>query len=317
LIIGDMGYSWQHIEQVAGNLPSLQVLQAHKNDLRSVSVTAGTFPALQELDLDSNQFNDWNSLTSLHTINSLASLRLNYNKLKSIDIEDDQFKNLTSLQLSHNLLEEWKQIGELDRLKLKELRLRYNPVLDREPESTARSMIIAVVSSITILNGTEITKEERNWSELDYYKKYGLEYLGIKKMPDHQQAEALKLFSETHRRYMDIVSKFGEPEEGEFVVKENNIKSSLVSVKLRCPDVPGAADTAKKLPASMTVAKLKALVGRLYKKISGGNEIRMYVQSGKDEEQKVELDNDLRDLSFYSLQEGDIILVRWLLDTQL
>ena len=55
----------------------------------------------------------------------------------------------------------------------------------------------------------------------------------------------------------------------------------------------------------------------MFRKISGGNEIRMYVQSGKDAEQKVELDNDLRELSFYSLQEGDIILVRWLLDTQL
>jgi len=317
LIIGDMGYSWQDIEQVAGYLPSLQVLQAHNNKLRSVSVRPGCFAALQDLDLDNNQFTDWTSLNSLHTINTLISLRLNYNKLKSVDIEDDQFKNLTSLQLSHNLLDEWKQVGKLNKLKLKELRLRYNPVLDREGESTARSMIIAVVGSISILNGTEITKEERNWSELDYYKKYGLEYLGIKKLPDSQQSDALKVFKENHLRYLDIVNKFGEPEEGELVVKENNIKSSLVSVKLRCPDVPGTADTAKKLPASMTVAKLKALVGRLYKKISGGNEIRMYVQSGKDAEQKVELDNDLRELSFYSLQEGDIILVRWLLDTQL
>ena len=54
-----------------------------------------------------------------------------------------------------------------------------------------------------------------------------------------------------------------------------------------------------------------------YRKVGGGNEVRLYVQSGKNPEQKDELDNDLRDLGFYSLEDGDVVLVRWILDTQL
>ena len=53
------------------------------------------------------------------------------------------------------------------------------------------------------------------------------------------------------------------------------------------------------------------------RKVSGGKEIRLYVQSSKNPDQKNELDNDLRDLGFYSLEDGDFILVRWVLDTQL
>ena len=54
-----------------------------------------------------------------------------------------------------------------------------------------------------------------------------------------------------------------------------------------------------------------------FRKVSGGNEIRLYVQSSKNPEQKDELDNDLRDIGFYSVEDGDFILVRWVLDTEL
>ena len=37
------------------------------------------------------------------------------------------------------------------------------------------------------------------------------------------------------------------------------------AVGIRCPDQPGQREVSKKLPASMTVQKLKGLLQRLYK----------------------------------------------------
>ena len=220
LVLGDMDYTWQDIEIIAGDLPNLEVLQVHSNGLSNVTVTEGKFPVLKEIDLDENLFTSWDPVDSLDTISSLERIRLNHNKIKTINITKE-FKNLKSLQIISNLLEEWKYIGELDKLSnLTDLRLRHNPVLQREKESTSRAMIIALSSSVKILNGTEITKEERNWAELDYYKKHGLEYLKVVKLPDGaEKDEAMKVFSDEHRRYLDIVGKFGQPEEGELVIK--------------------------------------------------------------------------------------------------
>lgn len=220
LVLGDMDYTWQHIEQVAGDLPNLQVLQVHKNGLTDLSVTKGKFAALKVLDLDDNLFTNWSSIDGLDVISGIERLTLNHNKLTTINIGQN-FNNLISLQLSHNLLDEWKHIGELDKLRnLAELRLRHNPILLRDRETTVRSTVIALISQLKMLNGTPISKEERNWGELDYYKKHGLDYLKVVKMDEGvEKNEALRVFADEHRRYLDIVEKFGVPDEAELVVK--------------------------------------------------------------------------------------------------
>ncbi len=234
LVLGDMNYTWQDIEIIAGDLPNLEVLQVHSNGLSNFTVTEGKFPALQEIDLDENLITTWEPVESLDTISSLQRIRLNHNKIKTINITKE-FKNLKSLQLISNLLAEWKYIGELDKLtNLTDLRLRHNPVLQREKkESTSRAMIIALSSSVKILNGTVITKEERNWAELDYYKKYGLEYLKVVKMTDGpEKDEAMKVFSDEHRRYLYIVGKLGQPEEGELVIKVILLHLSCLEIQI-------------------------------------------------------------------------------------
>ena len=76
----------------------------------------------------------------------------------------------------------------------------------------------------------------------------------------------------------------------------------------------------------MTVAKLRALLRRVYKKTAGSAPLDLFLlgQESKTEVayllpfrlwyfimSQVRLDNDLRELSFYSVCEGDTLLVRW------
>jgi hypothetical protein len=268
LVIGELGYSWPQIEAVAGSLPLLLVLQAHNNKVTDIQLGQGVFPVLEELDLDGNPLAGWQAAVDpLARMANLRSLRLNGTGLDDIRVIEGSFVHLKTLQLLNNNFQNWSSVAELNKLAITELRLRncplYSHVRDNE---NCRSITIALVASLEVLNGSAITKSERRWAEIDYLKKHGGEYLRIKGLTDlaEQSAEMAK-FRAQHGRYEDIVRMYGEPLEGEDRVQDTTLSAVLVAVTVRCPELPGSADTVKKLPTSMTVAKLKALLYRLYK----------------------------------------------------
>merc|ERR1711892_1278125 len=204
-------------------------------------------------------------------------------------------------------------VGMLDRLHLAELRMRANPVNSScKDEETVRQLVIARVSSLTALNGTQINHTERKWAEFDYLKTYGQLWLGLAKMEDiSSREEATREFLKKHNRYDRIVKMYGEPEAGDGAKVDTSLKASLVKLKVRSPDVIGSAETVKKVPTSMSVAKLRALLHRLYKNQAGGTRLRISLVSASNKEQEVQMDNDMREVSFYSVSEGDTLLVRW------
>ena len=101
---------------------------------------------------------------------------------------------------------------------------------------------------------------------------------------------------------------YGEPEPGDGAKVDTSLKASLLKIKIRTPDMIGSAESVKKIPGSMNVRALRALLQRLYKSQSGGSKIRISLLAG---DQEVEIDNDMREISFYSVIDGDTILVRW------
>jgi len=317
LIIGHMlycGLRWHDVVDLAFYLPKLSVLQIHNNDLTSISPLPQTvFTSLIELDLDGNSLVSWADVQHLSELPKLAHLRLNGNKLTDISPVKGSFLQLKTLQLSGNSISTWESVGMLDILNLTELRMRNNPVNSYcKDEETARQLIIARVSSLTSLNGTQITATERKWAEIDYLKAYGQLWLELGKIENAGEKEDVKKeFLEKHNRYDKIVAMYGEPEAGDGVKIDTSLKASLVKLKVRSPEVVGSAETVKKVPTSMSVAKLRALLHRLYKNQAGGNRLRISLVSSANQDQEVQMDNDMREVSFYSVSEGDTLLVRW------
>jgi Leucine-rich repeat (LRR) protein len=264
LIIGELGYTWAQVEAVAGHLPRLTVLQAFSNKIVEVSVSQGTFLQLEELDLDGNPLAGWRqSVSPLNRIAKLRSLRLNGTGLTDVQLDDGSFPYLRSIQILDNGFCDWASVGELNKLSVTDLRLRNCPLFAQTGDSeNCRSITIALIASLDVLNSSGITKAERRWAEIDYLKKHGGEYLRVKALAD---PAAMAEFSAAHGRYEEIVARHGEPQEGEDRVQVTTLSALLVAVTVRCPEQPGAADTVKKLPTSMTVAKLKALLHRLFK----------------------------------------------------
>jgi len=317
LVLGHMlycGYTWSEIVTLANHLPSLQLLQIHNNSISSLSPFPPTlFSSLTELDLDCNNLSAWTDIQTLSVIPKLAHLRLNSNQLSDVDPAVGSFTQLQSLQLSGNNIDSWESVGKLDRLNLVELRLRNNPInRTSRDEETVRQLVIARVSSLVALNGTQISQTERKWAEFDYIKTYGQLWLALEKVEDSKEREQKrKEFIEMHNRYDKIVEMYGQPDVGDGVKVDTSLKASLVRLKVRSPEVVGSAETVKKVPTSMSVAKLRALLHRLYKDQAGSSRLRISLVSSINKEQEVHMDNDMREVSFYSVSEGDTLLVRW------
>lgn len=101
----------------------------------------------------------------------------------------------------------------------------------------------------------------------------------------------------------------GVPPEAESSQKNpKTLKDSLIAVTITCPDDPDKKTVTKKLPGTMTIAKLKGLLYRQFK-VDSLNQKLSCVDSKLGRE--VELDDDLRQLTFYSVRTGDTIYLRW------
>ena len=75
-------------------------------------------------------------------------------------------------------------------------------------------------------------------------------------------------------------------------------------------DDPNVQEISKSLPPAMVVSKLRGLLNRLIKPARGKNLVLSYANA-KKLEFEVPLDNDMRDLFFYNVENGDTIFVRY------
>lgn len=83
----------------------------------------------------------------------------------------------------------------------------------------------------------------------------------------------------------------------------------MVELVIECPSNPDFQSVKKRIPKTLTIQKFRPLIARIVKKKR--DEIQISVRSIDDPNIEVELVNDLRQLSFYSLQDGDTIIAKW------
>uniref|UniRef100_A0ACB8GBH3 Uncharacterized protein n=1 Tax=Sphaerodactylus townsendi TaxID=933632 RepID=A0ACB8GBH3_9SAUR len=98
------------------------------------------------------------------------------------------------------------------------------------------------------------------------------------------------------------------PEE-EIVSSQTLERVEESALTIKCPDKPEQKPISKKLPDSMTIQKVKGLLYRLLR--IPGSELKLSYESSKMKGKEFELDNDLKSLQFYSIENEDCILVRW------
>ncbi|MGH0128787.1 UNVERIFIED_CONTAM: hypothetical protein FKN15_046599 [Acipenser sinensis] len=183
----------------------------------------------------------------------------------------------------------------------------------------------------TGVNWSEILPDERRGAELDYCKIFGKEWLEVGGHQDREKNRPSEAFTAQHPRYQILIEKYGASEDGELTEQQPSaLKNQLLThryhpcadsgeakMNTRCPPkrVPSAARffTLCRLtvqpPQSYSVGGQRSS-GQLTGKPAGARPDyrgRWCAMEGKE----IEIDNDLKPLQFYSIEDGDSVLVQW------
>ena len=203
-------------------------------------------------------------------------------------------------------------VNEVEKLQsLSELSFRYNPVQGLAKNAqTADMMLISKLSQLSILNKCQIVPADRRSAELVYLKMHGEAWLQAGGHRCPEQSRPSTQFTTEHPRYQSLVDKYGPPEDSE--LKEEQpyaLKNQLMNITFVCPGKADQKPIIKKLPDSMLIQKVKGLLYRLLK--VPGTQLQLSYTSAKIQGTEIEIDNDQKCLNFYSIEDGDTVLVRW------
>merc|ERR1712025_1533306 len=153
------------------------------------------------------------------------------------------------------------------------------------------------------------TYEERKGAEIDYLKRFGTEWREEGGSSDPDKNQPSENFVSNHPRYQIMADRWGAPEDSELVEKSTALKDTLLAVKIVSDQHHEKGTLNKKLPGTMSIQKLKTLIQRLYKMSS---EPTLSYKSHKNMDgPSIDLDNDMRQLGFFSIESGDTLQVFW------
>ncbi|KAL6468640.1 hypothetical protein MHYP_G00221640 [Metynnis hypsauchen] len=318
LTLNSCAITWSQVLCCAPMWPHIEELFLNDNDITELQRPVDVLQGLKVLDLSNNSLVQ-ESVLQISNLSRLEILNLSSTGLSTIHLSDAlpgtktaMFPALKILLLDDNKISEWGVINELDKLSaLVQLSCKRNPLMDLDKNhETTRQLLIARISQLEILNRSQVLQEERRGAELDYCKKFGRAWLQAGGHSDPEKNHPSAEFIAQHPRYLTLIQKYGAPEEDE--LKEQKpfaLKDQLLTVTFECPEETDRKPIQKKLPGSMVVQKVRGLLYRLLK--LPGTELRLSYTSSKMEGKEIEIDNDLKPLQFYSIEDGDRILVRW------
>ncbi|XP_005005295.1 tubulin-specific chaperone E isoform X2 [Cavia porcellus] len=296
LVLNRTGITWAEVLHCAPGWPVLEELYLSANNICVLERPTDVLHTVKLLDLSSNPLVDENQLFLIAYLPRLELLNLSNTGISSIHFADagigcktSMFPSLQYLLVNDNQISHWSFINELDKLQsLHALSCLRNPLTEGSKEAqTIRQFIIAKIGQLKTLDKCVILPEERRGAELDYQKAFGNEW---KKAGGHQDPDK------------------NRPNE-DFVAAHPRYQLLCHTLRIKCPNQLEQKVLEKQLPDSMTVQKVKGMMSRVLK--VPVSDIVLSYESPKMPGTEIELENDLQPLQFYSVENGDCLLVRW------
>ena len=320
IYLNSMGYEWDEVLRCTEMLPVLKELHVCFNCIERLDTLTPSIENLTLLNLEGNHLSDWSSVLKLGGLAKLEMLILNDTGLVNVAFTGEvgspteQFASLNSLSLSRNRIANWTSINELNRLKsLTNLTITEIPLAETEGKAAMRHFIIARVARLTNCNRTPVSASERRGAELDYLRLFGAEWKasGGGGCVESVATRPSEDFIRANPRYQELVDCYGAVEDSEMKVETSALKNKLITVKIACSSIADKPVQTKKLPGTMTVQKLKNLIRRLYSAGEASVTMKLTYTSRRVKGKEIELDNDLREISYYSIEDGDTINACW------
>ncbi|XP_039706293.1 tubulin-specific chaperone E [Pteropus medius] len=318
LVLSRTGITWAEVLRCATGWPVLEELYLAANNITILERPNDVLQTVKLLDFSSNQSIDENQLFLIAYLPRLEQLILSDVGISSLHFPDtgigcktSMFTSLQYLVVNDNQISRWSFINELDKLEsLQALSCLRNPLTAGSKAETTRQFIIAKIGQLEMLNKCQILPEERRGAELDYRKAFGTEWrkAGGHQDPDRNRPSAE--FRAAHPRYQSLCLKYGAPEDGELKTQQPFLlKNQLLTLKIKCPHQLDQKVIEKQLPGSMTVQKVKGMLSRLLR--VPASDLLLSYESPKMPGREIELESDQQSLQFYSVENGDCLLVRW------
>lgn len=311
-----MHLDWAQIQALTPALPFIEELHLAKNKCSKITseyeIDPKAFKHLKYLNLESNGITDWDEIQGFRNCSSIKFLNLSDNQISEIKYRPG-FKEMYVVSLDDNNISTWDSIDQLNEYhQVKRLRISNNPILTQTEggEKAARAQIIARLKYLERYRGGDISQGERKDCEVYYMKQVYNEYIKeVGKAETLEDEKLLKYMMEKHPRWYELAEIYGSPIDELNSVKQKgkSIKSNAMKVQIvsKLPDSEGKT-LKKKLLEKMTVGQLKHLVCKLFKV-----DILDFTLNFKQEEvdQLYELEEDIKELSYYCLYEDATIFV--------
>ncbi|XP_010427979.1 PREDICTED: tubulin-folding cofactor E-like [Camelina sativa] len=272
LVLNNSGVSWNQVENLRRSLPGIEELHLMGNMISSITSMSSSddqaFNSLELLNLDDNCISDWSEVLKLAQLPCLEQLYLNKNKLSRIfhsvnsnespKKSSDPFPSLRCLLLGANNIDDLASIDALNVFpKLVDIRLSDNPITDPARGGVPRFVLIARLTKVQVLNGSEVRAREKKDSEIRYVR------MVMTKPTDKSEIELL------HPRFDELKKRHGIEDERASTKSSGpkNMASGLISITLKCvgPSMGEKPELTKKLPGSITVGKMKILCENFFK----------------------------------------------------
>ena len=306
------GLIWKQVCDISLMVPSLMELHLCTNGISSLTPALKCWESLEVLNLEDNRLSEWEQIFHLRNYPKLHSLILNNNQLMDISdpplgvAGDIDFPVLSSLSLKENLIHNWCSIDFFNFFfHLSDLRIKNNPLLYSVSPQQGRQFVIARIAMLTSLNNSPISSSERSDAERYYLSAFSSSW--AEACDENGCIPKSHVFTKDHPRYLNLVQEMGAPVDLKSDLSKTN---RFFDVTIMAPNMKELKELKKKLPMSLSIQKLKGVLHRLYK-LDPSDQLLSYVQQhGSEQKQEIEMDDDLRPLSYYGMQSGNTILVR-------
>ncbi|KAF9573972.1 hypothetical protein EC968_007658 [Mortierella alpina] len=328
LALNRVYFPWDEMNRLEPSMPNLQILQIGFNMYSELGKTSDSTPIasqkvpgfsnLEELHLEGNIFDDWNQILRLSRLPKLKTLDLSENKITAIHAPQDaeDFKSLTTIRLSDNSIDNWASIDRLSLYSsLRSLWIGNNPITNKALTGSSGEnstgldsgiSIIARMGNLMHLNGTEINQKSRINAELYYLKHVALSDCA----KDPAMIQAL------HPRFEHLCEVHGRPDTSDESRKaiSDMLKDRLISITFVSKDRvdgPAKIKVQKNVLGTMTVKNLKNLAQKLVR-IPAIRQEMIFLTNDPDYEDvkvTVPLADDLRQISYYDVKDGEEIII--------
>eukprot|EP01112_Ceratiomyxa_fruticulosa_P005277 TRINITY_DN1588_c0_g1_i1.p2 TRINITY_DN1588_c0_g1~~TRINITY_DN1588_c0_g1_i1.p2 ORF type:complete len:561 (-),score=116.57 TRINITY_DN1588_c0_g1_i1:2612-4294(-) len=280
LVLNNTQITWGEVEILNKILPVIEELHLVKNGIQRFEGDENntTLQTLRLLNLETNGIDDWVSVWKrFHYLPNLESLILNDNNLKGIFVPPSDnsglgFSSLQSISLNHNQISSLETLSVLNKLpKIQSLRISNNPAFAGMRTYASRLLIAGRIASLKVLNGSDVSKKEREEADQQYLRDIHIEVLRATSnndtnnnnnagasSSDSEITQITQQITSQHSRYAELVEKYGVPEITLQSISQSTSEYVMVTL---CHET---GEVRKKVPPSLTIASLKHLVMRTF-----------------------------------------------------